>query len=182
MLAGSVIMNYEKLTIGKNAPDEVNVIIEIPANSGCIKYEFNKETCLLDVDRIMQSAMRYPCNYGFIPHTLSGDGDPVDVLVYTNEPIIAGAVIAVRPIGVLMTEDEKGSDEKILAVPIKKIDPFFSEINSYEDLPEILIQKINHFFSHYKDLEKDKWVRISGWQNAEKAKQIINDAIKRNKQ
>lgn len=172
-------MNYDKLLIGKNPPYEVNVMIEIAANSGSIKYEFDKETGVLSVDRIMQGSMQYPCNYGFIPHTLSGDGDPVDVLVYTNHPIVSGAVVSVKPIGVLVTEDEKGSDEKVLAVPTEKVDPFFANIKSYEDLPEILIQKINHFFSHYKDLEKGKWVRISGWQGPAAAEKIINEAIQR---
>jgi len=173
------MMNYDKLKIGKNPPDEINVIIEISMNSGPIKYEFDKVTNSLVVDRIMQSSMQYPCNYGFVPHTLSGDGDPIDVLVYTNYPVIAGAMISVKPIGVLITEDEKGKDEKILAVPVAKVDPFFANINSYKDLPESLIEKINHFFSHYKDLEKGKWVKITGWEGVEKSKQIIKEAIER---
>ncbi|CAG7594081.1 MAG: inorganic diphosphatase [Candidatus Midichloria sp.] len=172
-------MNYDKLSIGKNPPYEVNVMIEIAANSGPVKYEFDKKTGVLSVDRIMQGSMQYPCNYGFIPHTLSGDCDPVDVLVYTNHSIVPGAVVSVKPIGVLVTEDEKGSDEKVLAVPTEKIDPFFANIKSYEDLPEILIQKINHFFSHYKDLEKGKWVKISGWQGPAAAEKIISEAIQR---
>ena len=174
-------MDYSKVSIGKNLPEEVNVIIEISANSGCIKYEFDKEINGLVVDRIMQSSMQYPCNYGFIPHTLSGDKDPVDVLVHTNYPIAAGSIIAVKPIGVLVTEDEKGSDEKLLAVPTAKIDPFFANIHSYKDLPEIFIEKVSHFFTHYKDLEKGKWVKITGWKDAEFAKNIIKDALKQKK-
>ena len=174
-------MDYNKVPIGENLPEEVNVIIEISANSSFIKYEFDKKISALVVDRIMQSSMQYPCNYGFIPHTMSGDGDPVDVLLYTNHPVAAGSIIAVKPIGVLVTEDEKGSDEKVLTVPTAKIDPFFSNVNSYKDLPEIFIEKINHFFAHYKDLEKGKWVKINGWKGAEFAKNIIKDAIKREK-
>jgi inorganic pyrophosphatase len=174
-------MQLEKISIGKNAPNEVNVIIEIPMNAGPIKYEFDKEAGIIVVDRFMQTTMSYPCNYGFIPHTLSGDGDPADVLVYSNHPIISGAMITVRPIGVLMTEDEKGSDEKILAVPAGKIDPSLAGINSYKDLPELAINRIEHFFENYKKLEKGKWVKISGWKDAAEAKDIINQAIANHK-
>jgi len=136
------IMKYSEIKIGENCPNEVNAIIEISMNSDPIKYEFDKEIEAMVVDRFMQSSMQYPCNYGFIPHTLSGDGDPVDLLVYTNYPIAIKSVVAVKPIGVLLTEDEKGLDEKILAVPTNKIDPYFKNINNYTDLPEILIKKI----------------------------------------
>jgi inorganic pyrophosphatase len=174
-------MDYAKINYGKNAPQEVNVLIEIPMNGGAIKYEFDKETGALWVDRFVNVSMQYPCNYGFIPHTLSGDGDPVDVLVYSAEPIHPGALIKARPIGVLVTKDENGEDEKILAVPAEKIDPFFADIKDYNHLPQILLERISHFFRHYKDLEKNKWVEVVGWGNAEKAKAIISEGIKRAK-
>lgn len=170
-------MDISKISIGKNAPHDVNVIIEIPANSGPIKYEFNKEAGVIEVDRIMQTAFSYPCNYGFVPHTLSGDGDPVDVLVYTNVTLHPGVVISARPIGVLMTEDENGADEKILAVPSAKIDPYFAEVDNFSDLPKMAIEKIEHFFTNYKALEKGKWVKVAGWQDAAKARDIISQAI-----
>lgn len=170
-------MNLKKLTAGDKAPNEVNVLIEIPMNAGPIKYEFDKDLEMIVVDRFMPTSMSYPCNYGFIPNTLSGDGDPADVLVYSNHPIVPGAMIKARPIGVLITEDEKGSDEKILAVPAAKIDPFFENVNSLKDLPEIVIKKIEHFFENYKKLEKGKWVKITGWRDAEDAKAIIKTAI-----
>jgi len=170
-------MSAKKLSTGKNAPNEVNVLIEIPMNAGPIKYEYDKDLEMIVVDRFMPTSMSYPCNYGFIPNTLSGDGDPADVLVYTNYPITPGALISVKPIGVLMTEDEKGSDEKILAVPANKIDPFFENVNSYKDLPSIVIQKIEHFFQNYKALEKGKWVKTSGWKDENGAKEIIKLAI-----
>lgn len=171
-------MPLENLKIGKTPPKEVNVIIEIPANSGPIKYEFDKKSAMIIVDRFMPTSMSYPCNYGFIPHTLSGDGDPVDVLVYTNYPLLPGVVISVKPIGVLITEDEKGKDEKILAVPTEKVDQFFININSYKDLPQVIIDKITHFFENYKKLEKGKWVKVSGWKDAKAAEDVIMQAIK----
>jgi inorganic pyrophosphatase len=169
-------MDMSKISIGKNSPEEVNVIIEIPANAGPIKYEFDKDAGALIVDRIMPTAFSYPGNYGFVPHTLSGD-----VLVYTNFPLQAGSVISVKPIGVLMTEDEKGTDEKILAVPGNKIDPFFAKVNSYKDLPEIVVDKITHFFENYKKLEKGKWVKVLEWRDEKAAKEIITAAIDRAK-
>lgn len=172
-------MDIKKIAVGKNAPDEVNVIIEIPQDSGSIKYEFDKEIGAIVVDRFMPTSMSYPCNYGFIPNTLSGDGDPVDVLVYSREPIHPGALISVRPIGVLLTEDESGKDEKLLAVPAGKIDVFMKDIKSYKDLPEIAINRISHFFENYKKLEAGKWVKVSGWEDADKAKEIILEGIKR---
>lgn len=168
-----MIVNYEKLSAGSNLPHEVNVLVEVPMNAEPTKYEFNSDVGVMFVDRFIHTGMRYPCNYGFIPNTLSGDGDPVDVLVYANYPIISGAVVTVRPLGVLLTEDEKGQDEKILAVPITKLDPFFEKVKSYLDLPESLIQQINHFFTHYKALEKGKWVNIKGWEGVAYAQQII---------
>lgn len=168
-------MNIEKIGSGKNAPEEINVIIEVPMGSDPVKYEFDKDSGAIMVDRFVQTAMFYPCNYGFIPTTLSKDGDPVDVLVIANNPIIPGAVIKARPIGVLMMEDESGQDEKILAVPTTKLDPYFSNINSYKDLPEVLINRIKHFFENYKALEKGKWVKVEGWEDENSAKAIISE-------
>ncbi len=174
-------MDITKISAGKNLPDSCNVVIEIPMNAGPVKYEFCKDSGALLVDRFMPTSMSYPCNYGFIPHTLSGDGDPVDVLVYTNFPIIAGSLIEVKPIGVLITEDEKGSDEKVLAVPANKIDPFFVEVNDISSLPAIMLEKIKHFFENYKSLEKGKWVKVKGWENADAAKKIVIESVKRYK-
>jgi inorganic pyrophosphatase len=170
-------MDMSKISSGKNLPDEVNVIIEVSMNSSPVKYEFDKESGALFVDRIIQTSMHYPCNYGFIPHTLSDDGDPVDVLVVSNLPIVPGAVITVRPIGVLMMEDESGFDEKILAVPTTKIDVFYKDINSYKDLPEIFIERIANFFENYKKLEKNKWVKLADWKDVKDAKEIIKTGV-----
>lgn len=169
-----------KLNAGAKAPQIINVIIEIPQNSDPIKYEYDKELGMLCVDRFMPTSMSYPCNYGFVPETLSGDGDPIDVLVYTNFPIQAGAMIAAKPIGVLLTEDENGTDEKIIAVPAPKVDAYFADVNELEDLPRILIDKISHFFERYKDLEKGKWVKVTGTADATKAHELINKAIENN--
>jgi len=170
-------MSIEKIGAGKNAPEEVNVIIEVPMGSDPVKYEFDKELGIIAVDRFVQTAMFYPCNYGFIPNTLSKDGDPVDVLVIANYPIIPGALIKVRPIGVLMMEDESGQDEKVLAVPTTKLDPYYANINSYKDLPEIYIQRIKNFFENYKALEKGKWVKVAGWEDSAFAKNVIKEGI-----
>ncbi len=172
-------MDINKISAGKDLPSKCNVVIEIPMNAGPVKYEFDKEAGMIVVDRFMQTSMSYPCNYGFIPHTLSGDGDPVDVLVHTNFSIAAGAVISVRPIGVLITEDEKGSDEKILAVPDDKVDPYFAKVTTISDLPEIFLQRISHFFENYKKLEQGKWVKVTGWEGSEAAEKIIVEAVKR---
>ncbi len=175
-------MLIDKISIGKDAPKDVNVIIEIPMDSDPIKYEFDKESGAILVDRFMQTTMRYPCNYGFIPHTLSEDGDPIDVLVLSYYPIIPGAVIRVRPIGVLLMEDESGKDEKIIAVPVSKLDSSFDNLKSIEDLEQahsIFLQRIKHFFEHYKDLDKGKWVKVEGWDNAAKAESLIMEAVKR---
>lgn len=171
-------MDISKLSHGDNPPSEINVVIEVPMNSEPVKYEFNKEVNAMFVDRFMNASMVYPCNYGFIANTLSGDGDPVDVLVYTNHKIIPGAIVKARPIGVLITQDENGNDEKILAVPTVKCDPYFSNIKTYEDLPEIILQRIQHFFEHYKDLEKNKWVKVIGWRGVEEAEKVILASIK----
>ena len=171
-------MNLEKISSGKNVPEEINVIIEIPMNSDPVKYEFDKETGAIFVDRFIPVSMSYPCNYGFIPHTLGGDGDPMDVLVISQYPVSSGAVIKCRPIGVIMMEDESGIDEKILAVPTVKLDPSMENIKDISDVNEFLIKKINHFFERYKDLEKGKWVKIASIENAEKAKSVILESIK----
>ncbi len=172
-------MNIDKISIGDNSPKNVNVIIEVSMGSQPVKYEMDKESGAIFVDRFLHTAMHYPCNYGFIPHTLSGDGDPVDVMVLTQYPIVPAAVISVRPIGVLMMEDEAGEDEKILAVPIAKLHPYYDNITNYTDMPEILRDQITHFFSHYKDLESGKSVNITGWRDAKKAEELILEAIDR---
>lgn len=172
-------MDISKIPAGKNVPDEINVIIEIQAGCAPVKYELDKDSGALFVDRFVQTSMTYPCNYGFIPHTLSGDGDPSDVLVIVDTPLVPGCVIAARPIGVLLMEDESGVDEKILAVPTVKTHPLYKNINSYKDLPEITLNKIEHFFQHYKALEKGKWVKIIGWDDVAKAKSLVNEAITR---
>ncbi|MBN8512017.1 MAG: inorganic diphosphatase [Rickettsiales bacterium] len=158
---------------------EFNVIIEIPMNDNPVKYEFDKDVGAIVVDRFMQVSMSYPCNYGFIPHTLSEDGDPADVLVLSQYPIIPGAVIKVRPVAVLMMEDESGKDEKILAVPVSKLDISYDKVKDIDDVPEIIRQRITHFFERYKELEKGKWVKVMGWENAASALEIIDDAINR---
>ena len=158
---------------------EFNVIIEIPMNDHPVKYEFDKETGAINVDRFMQVSMSYPCNYGFIPHTLSDDGDPADVLVISHYPVISGAVIKVRPVGVLMMEDESGMDEKILAVPISKLDVTFDSVQDISDVSDMLKNRIKHFFEHYKELEKGKWVKVLDWKDAKTAIKTIEEAIKR---
>ncbi len=172
-------MDISKISAGKKAPDEINVIIENAMGATPVKYEFDKESGALIVDRFIHTPMFYPANYGFIPQTLGGDGDPVDVLVYAQHAIIPGAVIACRPVGVLVMEDDGGQDEKILAVPTDKMHPMFSKIKEASDLPEILLNEIEHFFTHYKDLEKGKWVKIKGWEDASKAKALIVEGVER---
>lgn len=172
-------MQIEKLSAGKNVPDEINVIIEIPMDSDPVKYEFDKDSGAIFVDRFIPVSMVYPCNYGFVPHTLSGDGDPIDVLVISAYPVVPGCVVKCRPIGVLLMEDESGEDEKIIAVPTTKLDISMENIKTVEDLNPTLLHKIKHFFEHYKDLEKGKWVKILGWGDAAKAKQLINEAVER---
>ncbi|MGD9838526.1 MAG: inorganic diphosphatase [Afipia sp.] len=174
-------MRIDAISIGKNPPDEVNVIIEVPVGGEPIKYELDKEAGTLVVDRFLYTAMRYPGNYGFIPHTLSDDGDPCDVLVANTRAIVPGAVIAVRPVGVLFMEDEAGGDEKIIAVPTSKLTQRYDKVNNYSDLPEITLQQIQHFFEHYKDLEPKKWVKVLRWGNAEEARKLILEGIARAK-
>lgn len=171
-------MNIEKISYGA-VPDEINVIIEIPMNNAPVKYEFDKESGAIVVDRFIQVSMNYPCNYGFVPHTLSDDGDPIDVMVVSNYPVVPGAVIRCRPIGVLIMEDESGQDEKVIAVPTSKLDITFDSIKSIDDLNEMLKARIVHFFEHYKDLEKGKWVKLKGFEGASKAKELIKDAVDR---
>lgn len=172
-------MDLSKIPVGKAPPWDVNVIIEIPLNGEPVKYEVDKDSGAMFVDRFLHTAMYYPCNYGFIPHTLSGDGDPVDVCVIGRHAVIPGAVLRSRPVGVLLMEDEGGIDEKLLAVPVDKLHPFYSDVTNYTDLPEILVEKVAHFFQHYKDLEKGKWVKILRWGDAEEAAQKIIEGIER---
>ena len=164
-------MRIDAISIGSNPPHEVNVIIEVPVGGEPIKYEMDKDAGTLVVDRFLYTAMRYPGNYGFIPHTLSGDGDPCDVLVANTRAIVPGAVMSVRPVGVLLMEDEAGGDEKIIAVPSSKLTQRYDKVRTYSDLPEITLQQIQHFFEHYKDLEPGKWVKVLRWGGAEDAHQ-----------
>jgi len=170
-----------KINAGLNPPEEINVIIEVPAGGAPVKYEMHKRSGALLVDRILHTPMRYPTNYGYMPHTLSDDGDPCDVMVVVEEALVPGCVIRARPIGVLLMEDEAGFDEKILAVPDTKTDPTYRDVASYSDLPEILLHRIQHFFEHYKDLEEGKWVKITGWEGPEVAKKLISEGIEREK-
>lgn len=174
-------MLIEKIAIGKNPPEDVNVIIEVPIGGEPIKYEMDKESGALVVDRFLYTSMRYPGNYGFIPHTLSEDGDPCDVVVCNTRAIVPGAVIACRPVGVLEMQDEAGGDEKIVAVPVGKLTRRYDRVRNYTDLPDITIEQVQHFFEHYKDLEKGKFVKIVGWGDADKAKSLITQAIERAK-
>ena len=172
-------MGLDHVATGKNPPDEINVIIEIPKDSEPVKYEVDKESGAIFVDRILSTPMRYPCNYGYVPHTLCGDGDPADVLVVLPLSLIPGSVIRCRPVGVLRMTDEAGGDEKILAVPVTKVFNGYAHINDIEQVSLHWLERIGHFFEHYKDLEKDKWVKLDGWGNAEEAKQILRESITR---
>ena len=175
-------MRLDAISIGKNPPDEVNVVIEVAIGGEPIKYEMDKEAGTLVVDRFLYTPMRYPGNYGFIPHTLSEDGDPCDVLVANTRPIIPGAIIAVRPIGVLLMEDDGGQDEKIIAVPSPKLTKRYEHVTDYTQLPQITLDQIQHFFAHYKDLEPGKWVKILGWGDAARARSFVMESIERAKQ
>jgi inorganic pyrophosphatase len=174
-------MRLDAIPIGRNPPHDVNVVIEVPIGGEPIKYEMDKDAGTIFVDRFLYTSMRYPGNYGFIPHTLSGDGDPCDVLVANTRPIIAGAYINVRPIGVLKMEDEAGGDEKIIAVPSTKLTRRYEKVESYTDMPEITWRQIEHFFLHYKDLEGGKWVKLVGWGDASEAQRMILEGIARAK-
>jgi inorganic pyrophosphatase len=172
-------MSLHNVTPGEDAPDAFNVIIEIPMNADPIKYEVDKETGALFVDRFMSTSMHYPCNYGYVPQTLSDDGDPVDVLVITPFPLFPGVVVACRPIGILQMEDEAGGDAKLLAVPIDKILPMYMHWQKPEDMQDLRLHQIQHFFEHYKDLEPGKWVRVKGWDGPDAARAEIRDGIAR---
>jgi inorganic pyrophosphatase len=172
-------MDISKISTGSNPPSDVNVIIEVPMNSLPVKYEFDKDASAILVDRFLSTAMFYPVNYGFVPHTLSGDGDPVDALVISPFPVVPQSVIRCRPIGVLKMEDESGQDEKILFVPHTKLTKLYENVKEYQDIPEITLQAISHFFERYKDLEKGKWVKILGWSDAKTAEQFIVEGIER---
>jgi inorganic pyrophosphatase len=174
-------MRIDAIAIGYNPPEDVNVIIEVPIGGEPIKYEMDKAAGTLVVDRFLHTPMRYPGNYGFVPHTLSDDGDPIDVLVANTRPIVPGAVINVRPVGVLKMQDEAGGDEKVLAVPVPKLTKRYEHVMNYTDMPEITLQQIRHFFEHYKDLEPGKWVKVLGWGDAAEAKRMIVEAIARAK-
>jgi len=176
---GRTIMRIEAISIGANVPKEVNVIVEVPVGGEPIKYEMDKEAGTLVVDRFLYTSMRYPGNYGFIPHTLSDDGDPVDVLIANQRAIIPGAVVACKPVGVLRMNDEAGGDEKIVAVPVPRLTRRYENVQNYLDLPDITIKQIEHFFEHYKDLETGKWVKVTGWGNAIEAEQLILEGMKR---
>jgi len=172
-------MDISKISIGEDPPRDVNALIEIPQGGVPVKYELDKASGALRVDRFLNTAMFYPGNYGFIPHTLSGDGDPVDVIVVVPSPVVPGALVRVRPVGALLMKDEAGDDEKIIAVPVDKLHPFYSGVKSYKDLPETLTGQIAHFFQHYKDLEKGKWVTIIRWADEAKAERMILEGIRR---
>jgi len=172
-------MQLERIASGKNPPHDVNVLVEVPIGGEPIKYEIDKDAGVLVVDRFLYTSMRYPGNYGFIPHTLSGDGDPVDVLICNTRALAPGALINVRPVGVLMMEDNMGQDEKIIAVPSPHITRRYEAITEYTHLPEITLQQVEHFFKHYKDLEPGKWSKILGWGNAEQARRYISEGLDR---
>ena len=172
-------MRIDAIPVGDNPPDDINVIIEVPVGGEPIKYEMDKASGALFVDRYLYTSMRYPGNYGFVPHTLSDDGDPIDVLVASTRAITPGAVLNCRPIGALMMTDEAGGDEKIVAVPSTKLSRRYEKVANYSDLPQITIQQIEHFFAHYKDLEGEKWVRVDGWVDADAARKLVVEGIER---
>lgn len=174
-------MDISKIPVGIAPPKDIYALIEIPMGGVPVKYEMDKASGALFVDRFLHTAMYYPCNYGFIPHTLSDDGDPADVIVIGQVPVVPGAIIRVRPVGALIMEDESGGDEKILAVPVDKLHPFYAHVTNYTDLPEVLIEQICHFFQHYKDLEKGKWARLTRLVNVDEAEQLVMTAIARAK-
>ena len=174
-------MDIQQIPIGRSPPHDINVIVEIPQGGSPVKYELDKASGAVFVDRFLHTAMFYPGNYGFVPHTLAEDGDPIDVLVVGQVPVVPGAVVRCRPIGVLLMEDEAGPDEKIIAVPVDELHPFYTQVRSHEDLPPILCEQIAHFFSHYKDLEPGKWVKIVRWAGPVDATILISVAIERAK-
>jgi inorganic pyrophosphatase len=169
-------MSLQQVPAGRNLPDEINVIIEVPMNSPAIKYEIDKESGAIFVDRMLKTAMYYPCNYGYMPHTMCGDGDPLDVLVVLPLPLVPGTVIQCRPVGVLQMKDEAGEDSKVIAVPISEVTGIYRDVVSVEDIDDLLLDQIEHFFEHYKDLERNKWVRTGDWEGVEIARKEIMDA------
>jgi inorganic pyrophosphatase len=172
-------MRIDAVPIGRNPPEDVNVIVEVPIGGAPVKYEMDKAAGTLRVDRLLFTAMRYPGNYGFVPHTLAEDGDPIDVLVANEIPIVPGAVINCRPVGVLRMQDEAGPDEKIIAVPSQAVSAMYGRVVNYRDLPDMLLRQISHFFERYKELEEGKWVKIEGWEDAASAHALILRAIER---
>ena len=172
-------MDLSRIPSGRSPPDDLNAVIEIPMGGAPVKYEFDKESGAMFVDRFLHTAMFYPGNYGFIPQTLSEDGDPCDIIVIGSAPVIPGAVIRCRPVGALLMQDEAGLDEKILAVPVDELLPFYTNVRTYRDMPPLLIEQIAHFFRHYKDLEKGKWVKVVEWIDAAEAMEVIRAAIAR---
>ena len=170
-------MALEHVPTGRDVPNDVNVVIEIPMNSEPVKYEVDKASGAIFVDRVLTTPMRYPCNYGYIPHTLSGDGDPADVLVVMPLPLVPGCVIRCRPVGMLKMTDEAGADTKIIAVPVSKVFPAYDNVRTIDDLPEQMRERIQHFFEHYKDLEKGKWVKVEGWEGPDAARAEIMAAV-----
>lgn len=174
-------MRIDAVPIGKNPPKDINVIVEVPVGGEPIKYEMDKNAGAMYVDRFLYTAMHYPGNYGFIPHTLSDDGDPIDVLVANRRALIPGCIINCRPVGVLVMEDESGHDEKIVAVPSHKLTGMYDKVDNYDDLPVQLIRQIEHFFTHYKDLESGKWVKVVRWSDHNEAQRLIIEAIEREK-
>ncbi len=172
-------MDISKVAPGRNPPYDLNAFIEIPPGGEPVKYEFDKEANVLVVDRFLHTSMRYPANYGFVPNTLASDGDPIDIIVVTPVPVAPGVIVRCRPIGALIMEDEHGEDEKVIAVPVDSLHPYYTRVESFTDLPEIMLQQIAHFFEHYKDLEPGKWVRISKWVGPEEAGAYVMAAIAR---
>ncbi|MEZ5789644.1 MAG: inorganic diphosphatase [Nitratireductor sp.] len=172
-------MRIDAISIGNNPPHDINVIVEVPVGGQPIKYEMDKDAGTLVVDRFLYTPMTYPGNYGFVPHTLSDDGDPIDVLICNTRPLIPGCVINVRPIGVLIMEDNSGQDEKVIAVPSPQLTQRYADVHEFSDLPEITLKQIQHFFEHYKDLEPGKWVKIGDWLGASEAQRLILEAIAR---
>ncbi|MCF7822160.1 MAG: inorganic diphosphatase [Mariprofundaceae bacterium] len=175
-------MDINKIPAGENPPHDINVVIEVPQHADPIKYELDKASGAIFVDRFMHTAMHYPCNYGFVPNTLSDDGDPVDVLVVSQFALVPGCVVPCRPIGVLQMEDEAGMDAKVVAVPVSRLKPVYNHVQGPEDLPKFLTDQIRHFFEHYKDLETDKWVKVTGWEGADEARAEITASIARHLQ
>ena len=170
-------MSLQQVPAGRDFPDDINVIVEVPMNSPAIKYEVDKDSGAIFVDRMLKTAMYYPCNYGYVPHTLCGDGDPADVLVVLPLPMLPGTVVRCRPVGVLKMEDEAGEDSKIIAVPVEDVTGMYRHVSSVEDLDEILLNQIVHFFEHYKDLERNKWVKTGGWKGRDAARQELLDSV-----